>query len=157
MYHQFDNGSIADPFKSGPIRRHPAGDVRRDVVTSDAKALLTLGLAISCPPRHETIVLMLDDDRRGLGVVIVSGTIDPEHVLNVAECVARTSEHGGATSALVIASIRPGHVGHSDGDDTRWLDLTRIADDAGVELLEWYVIGDEVSYPRHQLGEPPRW
>ena len=26
-----------------------------------------------------------------------------------------------------------------------------------MELLEWFVIADEVSCPRDLLGEPPRW
>ncbi len=28
---------------------------------------------------------------------------------------------------------------------------------AGVELVEWFVIGDDIHCPRDLLGEPPRW
>jgi hypothetical protein len=35
--------------------------------------------------------------------------------------------------------------------------MSDIAEQAGVELLEWFVISGDVTCPRDQLGEPPRW
>ncbi len=43
------------------------------------------------------------------------------------------------------------------GDVDRWLELSDLAEQAGVELLEWFVIGDAITCPRDLLGEPPRW
>ena len=67
----------------------------------------------------------------------------------------------GRDGALVVASIRPGR-GPMPGDVDRWLEASAIADDAGVDLLEWFVIdggaGAGTAWcPRDLLGEPPRW
>ena len=55
--------------------------------------------------------------------------------------------------------MRPG--GYDDsvqaGDIDRWLEMSDLAEQSVVELLEWFVVGDEVSCPRDQLGEAPRW
>ena len=42
-------------------------------------------------------------------------------------------------------------------DVDRWLEMSDIAEQVGVELIEWFVIGGDVTCPRDQLGEPPRW
>ena len=135
--------------------------------------LATLSLAIGHPLRHETIVLLLDGARRGRTIVAVSGTHDPDAVIEVVECVTQgiECEHLGA---IVVASVRPpgavtGHADPSaldresdpdidlDRDIDRWLEMSEIASLAGVEVLEWYVIGSAVRCPRDDLGEPPRW
>jgi hypothetical protein len=38
--------------------------------------------------------------------------------------------------------------------------MSDVAEQVGVEVLEWFVIGNsgrDVTCPRDQLGEPPRW
>ena len=122
-----------------------------------------LAIAIQRPLRDETIVLVLDDHRRGVAVAVVSDTRRPDDVLEVVECLTRTATHGGRMGAIVVASVRPGlddldgheHRFHSDVD--RWLEMSDISEQAGVELLEWFVIGADITCPRDRLGEPPRW
>ena len=85
----------------------------------------------------------------------MSGTVDPDSAIEIVEFVTQGigCEHLGA---LVVASIRP--AGGSTPDDVdRWLEMSEIASLAGVELLEWFVIGRTVSCPRDRLGEAPRW
>ena len=55
--------------------------------------------------------------------------------------------------------VRTRHDTRADaGDVDRWLEISDLAEDHGVDLLEWYVIGpDGASCPRDRLGEPPRW
>ena len=49
--------------------------------------------------------------------------------------------------------------GPLDGDDERWLEASELADDVGVELLEWFVVsGDRPSASARAMvpARPPR-
>ena len=134
-----------------------------DPVDSAGAALAIVDMVMHHPPVEETIALVLDGDRRGRTVVIVDGTTEPDAVLDVVERVAGSIAATGRTGCLVLATIRP-RGGPLDGDDERWLEASELADDVGVELLEWFVLsGDTPSVrarawcPRDLLGEVPRW
>ena len=116
-------------------------------------------MAIQRPLRAETVTLLLDDQRRGIAVAVVSGTHQPDDVLEVVECFTRSAAHGGRVGSIIVASVRPDRSDEATTatDVDRWLEMSDIAEQAGVELLEWFVIGSEVTCPRDQLGEPPRW
>jgi hypothetical protein len=118
-----------------------------------------LSLATHRPIRPETIVILLDDQRRGLAVAVVTDTRRPDDVAEVVECLGRPAAHGGRVGAMIVASVRPGEFDEqvAAGDVDRWLEISDLAQQAGVELLEWFVIGEEVTCPRDRLGEPPRW
>ena len=131
-----------------------------DAIDCAETALLTLAMAIQQPRRAETVTLLLDDQRRGIAVAVVSGTHQPDDVLEVVECFTRRAAHGGRVGSIVVASVRPTTDDDDDIADTdvdRWLEMSDIAEQAGVELIEWFVIGSDVRCPRDQLGEPPRW
>ena len=130
-----------------------------DTISCAETALLTLAMAIQRPLRAETVTLLLDDHRRGIAVAVVSGTHQPDDVLEVVECFTRSAAHGGRVGSIIVASVRPGHGDDatSAADIDRWLEMSDIAEQAGVELLEWFVIGGDVTCPRDRLGEPPRW
>lgn len=116
-----------------------------------------LDLTISHPLRHETIMMLLDHDRRGLAIVAVSDTVKASAVLDVVELFVSAPAHEGRVGSVVVASVRPGSPADS-GDVDLWLEMTDIAERAGIELLEWTVFDEAgVSYPRDLLGEPPRW
>jgi hypothetical protein len=134
-----------------------------DPIDSAAAALAIVALAMRRPPVDETIALVLDADHRGRTVVVVDGTSDLDAVLDVVERVAGSVAAAGRTGCLVLATVRPGG-GPVDGDDDRWLEASDLADDVGVDLLEWFVItGDAPSItantwcPRELVGELPRW
>lgn len=141
-----------------------------DPITSHDDALVTVAMAVHRPLRFETIVVLLDDERRGLALVVVTDTTCPDDVLEAVECLTRPTTHAGRAGAIVVGSIRPGPhtrdldpdvdldiAGADDRDVERWLELSEIAEAHGVELLEWFVIGAEVRCPRDDLGEAPRW
>jgi hypothetical protein len=130
-----------------------------DTIRCAETALLTLAMAIQRPLRAETVALLLDDQRRGIAVAVVSGTHRPDDVLEVVECFTRSAAHGGRVGSIIVASVRPGQSDDatSAADVDRWLEMSDIAEQAGVELLEWFVIGGDVTCPRDRLGEPPRW
>ena len=134
-----------------------------DPVESAPDALAIIQLAMHLPATDETIALVLDDDHRGRTVVVVDGTEDPDSVLDVVERLAGSIAEAGRPGSLVVASVRPGR-GPLDDDGDRWLEASDLADDVGVDLVEWFVIGaDRPSVaanawcPRDLLGEAPRW
>jgi hypothetical protein len=132
-----------------------------DPIDNRAAALAIVDLAMHHPPTDETIALVLDADRRGRTVVVVDGTTDADAVLDVIERVAGSIATTGRPGCVVLATIRPGG-GPLDGDGDRWLEASELADDVGVELLEWFVVGADTPSvrawcPRDLLGEPPRW
>ena len=100
-------------------------------------------LALRRPLVFETVALLLDADRRGRTIVIVDGTVEPDSILAVVERMAESIAAGGRPGALVMATCRPGG-GPEPGDEDRWLEASDIADDLGVELVEWFVIGGDV-------------
>lgn len=122
----------------------------------DARAQLVIGSVIDVPLRHEIVALVLDHQRRGIAIVNVDRVDDPEGVHAVAELVIELARRHRPARAVILASVRPD--GGDELDDVeRWLDLDHDLAAAGVELVEWYVIGTSVSRPRALLGEPERW
>jgi hypothetical protein len=138
-----------------PATRVPRAGI--DPITDEATALALLRL-VACPTRHETILVLLDDDRRGMGLVVVSDTAEPDAVVEVADRVLDPAVHDGRVAAVVVATLRPGG-GDSVtlGDADRWLELDDVADRCCVELVEWFVLAGGVSRPRELVNAPPRW
>lgn len=128
-----------------------------DPIDDADTAFMTISMAVQRPLRSETIVALLDDARCGLGVVVVSDTDDHNAVVEVVECLVDPAAHGGRVGALIVASVRPDRAAPDDGDIDRWLEMSDLTEQAGIALLEWFVIADDVSCPRDLLGEPPRW
>ena len=133
-----------------------------DAIDQEATALAVVRTVAAWPPRPETILVLLDDARCGIGLVVVSDTVDPDAVLEVAERIRDPAVHDGRVAAAVVASVRPGHGReapdrHDLGDADLWLDLDEIAAASGVELVEWFVVDGGVSRPRELVNAPPRW
>ena len=127
-----------------------------DPIDDEATALAMVRLAAARPARHETIVVLLDHCRCGIGLVVVNGTCEPGAVLEVAECLLTPEAHDGRIGAVIVASCRPG--GELDlADADRWLELDDLARRHDVELLEWFVEGAGLSRPRELVNAPPRW
>ena len=126
-------------------------------VLCGTEALRLLFLSASQPLEPETLVFLLDGEGNGSVITVVSGTVDPDSVLAVAECIARAAENLPNASAMVLATVRPtGCV--LPGDIDRWLEASAITEALGVALIEWYIIGASgAQSPRDLLGEPERW
>jgi hypothetical protein len=125
------------------------------LITTAADALTVFHLARAQPPSEQVIVLVLHE-RVGHTALIVDGTDDPDAVVGVVELVTEAAPDPGPAE-LVVATIRPND-GPLPGDAERWMELTTMAEEAGCELLEWFVISGETAWcPRDLLAEPPRW
>jgi hypothetical protein len=141
------------------VHRAPRAGI--DPIDSPTAALAVIKLAMHLPLTTETIALVLDADRRGRTVVVIDGTDEPDSVLEVVERLGDAIATSGRDGALVLASVRPG--GRPlDDDGDRWLEASDLADELGVELVEWFVVADDTGpttawCPRDLLGEPPRW
>lgn len=141
------------------VHRAPRAGIDR--IDSQAAALAVIKLAIHLPLTSETIGLVLDADHRGRTVVVIDRTEAPESVLEVTERLTDAIAGSGHDGALVLASVRPGGAPSPDDADL-WLEASELAEAAGVELLEWFVIADDTGpptawCPRDLLAEPPRW
>lgn len=142
------------------LTSHRPPSAGADPIDRPTRALDAVVRAAHLPPRDETVVLFLDDARCGIAVVVVTGTDDPDAVIEVVELLTSPSVHGGRVDAVVVGSVRTRHddTATAERDIDRWLEISDLAEGNGVELLEWYVIGpDGASCPRDRLGEVPRW
>ncbi len=135
------------------IPRVPRAEV--DPIDGAADALALISLAISHPLADETVVIVLDDHRRGSVITVVSDTrhVDLSAVLEHF-CAASV---GTAAAHLVVATVRP-RGATQPGDIDRWLEASALAETFGLSLLEWFVIGPAgPECPRDLIGEPERW
>ncbi|WP_040491529.1 hypothetical protein [Ilumatobacter nonamiensis] len=121
----------------------------------DHAARLLISSVLATPPRPESFIVFLDADRCASTIMTVSGTDDPDAILDIA-AFAGAAASGAGFSSVVLASVRADDPFDLD-DAERWLDIDAEIASAGVELVEWYVIGPTVSTPRSLIGEPPRW
>lgn len=124
-----------------------------------AVAMSVIDRAIHEPRRNETVALLLDHERRGVHLVSVTNTHDPDDVVEVVELLTSPTAHQGRVDAFVLASVwscpAPVAVGRTLVD--RWLELHEIAADHGVELLDWFEFSDRVTSLRVESGAPSRW
>jgi hypothetical protein len=126
------------------------------IVTCAEEALSTIHLVRSHPDQPETVALALDA-RVGHTIVVVTGTVEPDSVIEVVEVLAESLAATDHPGELVIATVRPVG-GPVPGDVDRWIEMSAIAEDRGCELLEWFVLTEAVAWcPRDLLAEPPRW
>ena len=140
------------------IHRLPQAGV--DPIDSEFVARCLLDAIVSTPLRHETIVLFLDQQRRGISILAVGGTIPFDSLFDVLDVVIDVGIEIEELGAVVVFTVRPPAAGVPDLDELdvdRWLEASSMLDAAGIELLEWFVVGGLVTSPRDVLGEPPRW
>jgi hypothetical protein len=127
------------------------------VVDSADAAIAVISAAMNHPPQPQVLVLVLDNDLGGHAVVIVDGTDSPDAVIEVVELLAEGAAEADNPATFVVAAVRPGYDA-LPGDADRWMELCEIAETYGCELLEWFVLSDDVAWcPRDLLAEPPRW
>lgn len=150
------------PMSIHPHHRAPHGLPRsqRSAIRSSVDALHICNLVSECASGSmtgfDTIVITLDDAHCGLAVITVVDTNDADALLVVLDTVAEAAATQPEVAALIVASIRPGGGFHID-DLARWRHADQSCADAGLDLIEWFVIGAAVAVPRAWCGDPERW
>ncbi|HEY3484252.1 MAG TPA: hypothetical protein VGK49_02655 [Ilumatobacteraceae bacterium] len=127
-----------------------------DPIDDPHTALGVVVRAFHVPPIHETVAVLLDAQRRGMCIAVVSDTDPPDREVDVVECFANIAATSDRVGGMIIASRRPGG-GLEPADLDRWMEMNELAAAAGVELVEWFVVGVWPALPRELLGDPPRW
>jgi hypothetical protein len=138
---------------------HPSAPPAR--LTDEVAALQLVDLAISRPLRSETVVFLADDAHLGHTCFIVSGTSAVDDVLDIASLVVEVADRSPAVHAVVLATVRPAAdpaAAPERSDLDRGLELLDLFEEAGLELLDWFVVGpDGPSSLREQVGLPLLW
>lgn len=136
--------------------QHSIPSANQPIVSTD-QAISLFAAAISHPLTNETVAFLIDGCNRANTIVVVSGTEQPDDVIEVAEIMAMTGSRSAELCGLVIASVRSASL-LLPGDLDRWWNLQAITDSHGIELVEWIVVGPGgIECPRQLVGEPERW
>lgn len=141
-------------FDSPPMRSIPRA--HRDPLRTSIDALLLIMLLLDTDAQDETMVFVLDDARRGIGVMRVAGTGDPDSLLGVVDHVTEASQSSPGAAGLILVSARASSAISVD-DLRRWHEADESCADADLDLVEWFVVSTEVSCPRELCGVAPRW
>ncbi len=141
-------------FDSPPMRAIPRA--HRDPLRTSVDALLLIMLLLDTDAQDETMVFVLDDARRGIGIMRVTGTGDPDSLLGVVDSVAEASQSSPGAAGLILVSARASSAISVD-DLRRWHEADESCSDANLDLVEWFVVSTEVSCPRELCGVAPRW
>jgi hypothetical protein len=141
-------------FDSSPMRAIPRA--HRDPLRTSVDALLLIMLLLDTDAQDETMVFVLDDARRGIGIMRVTGTGDPDSLLGVVDSVAEASQSSPGAAGLILVSARASSAISVD-DLRRWHEADESCSDADLDLVEWFVVSTEVSCPRELCGVAPRW
>jgi hypothetical protein len=141
-------------FDSPPMRAIPRA--HRDPLRTSIDALLLIMLLLDTDAQDETMVFVLDDARRGIGIMRVTGTGDPDSLLGVVDSVAEASRSSHGAAGLIVVSARSSSAISVD-DLRRWHEADESCADADLDLVEWFVVSTEVSCPRELCGVAPRW
>ena len=126
-------------------------------VRSAADAMSRFAISISRPLTFETLAMYVDTSGFAGRTYTVPATVEPDLVLTVVETFAIAGAARPDLMGLAIASVRPGG-GLLDGDHDRWFAMAALAEDSGLLLLDWFVIGMAGTIsPAAQLGLGSRW
>jgi hypothetical protein len=129
-------------------------------------ALRVVLAAIAQPPEAETIVLLLDPTCRGSVCLVCRGATTADQVASLVPLLVQAAANEPSVGAVVLATVRPGLGVVVGGEDQVGFGVMRqdLAD-AGIDLLDWFVLDGEVIVSVAELsgacwrwpGEEPPW
>lgn len=137
---------------------HPAPRARIDPIDHWCAACAAVRLFHPGPGEVQTMVLLLDHERRGLTVTAVT---DPPPRDDLVAVLGRLLDAVGAASdivsGLIAISYRPYALIEFD-DELNWHVADAECAAVGLELVEWFVVDHhDVRCPRELTGQPARW
>jgi hypothetical protein len=131
----------------------PRGGIDPIECADDALAVLALG----APYGHDTVIVLLDTDRCGCSVMVVTDTFDTDALFRVIDICIGAIRGRPEIGGVILASSRPDSDARPD-DVHRWLEASDQCSAGGLELVEWFVLGRSgPQCPREMFGEPDRW
>ncbi len=123
-----------------------------DPINSLAEALSIVSLALQRPRRNSTIVLALDNKRRGIHLFRTNVMSAQTAQLIVRECSFSHTVDG----VVVVSHRTSAPMSVSDEDVWRRANFTLSA--AGIHLIDWVILGAGGLYgPRTLCGVPDPW
>ena len=118
----------------------PPLPIAGEPIRTSLEALRVVSMAMRHPLEAETIAFFLDDCSSSNTITVISGTVDPDSIVAVAECVALAASRVPSLCGVVLATVRP-HGGLLPGDLDRWQLIDAVTADQGIELVEWFIVG----------------
>ncbi len=111
-------------------------------------------LATGSPELPAIVCLLLDEERLGLACLDFAGAAHADAVLDVAEVLLAAAEQQPGLAAVVIASFRPGESHLPEpGEECCFFELRDLFDDAGIDLVDWFLVADDYATSMAELTE----
>ena len=126
-----------------------------DAVTHRRCALSVAALVIDVPIVAQCVLIALDDQRRGLGMVVVDDAGTPDDIIEVMTATSHAIHRSGAR-AIVAVSVRPDYP-VTTGDEQRWNTLDAICTAADIHLVDWLIVSDIISWQCPLVEVTSRW
>jgi hypothetical protein len=143
---------------SSPCRSHRRVD---HAIRTGDDAVHTLLLTTDDGAYDCAVVACLDAGRQPLTLFVFDGRTDLDDDLELAvdAVIAAAATAESPLDALFLGSSRrAGEVGPSAADELRWLRMADRCADAGIELLDWFLIqGATVCSVAEGLTPGPGW
>jgi hypothetical protein len=130
-------------------------------VRSASDALTVFCQGLSRPATPEVLLIARNEEQQMLMMLVVTDTVEPDHVLEVLQSILQVSV-GTAVDSLVMASMRPGMPICID-DALIWWSLQDLAESYGIEITDWFVLTEDffttgyAPSPRELAGEEAAW
>jgi hypothetical protein len=111
-----------------------------------ADALTIFRAAASQPAVDETFVLLVDDSHTGADIVCINDASSADCVQRVVTLLCGLADQSWL-AGLVVATARPFATSMVNEDDLHtWFTLRVLADEAGVDLIDWFVVIDGIGF-----------
>jgi hypothetical protein len=124
-----------------PCRTHRNALARPIQTSEDARR--ALGLATEDGSLDCVVVACVDGDRLPLTMFIFDGRpqLDDDLELAIDAIVAAAASADSPLAAMFLGSSRPrAEVGPTPADERRWVRMADTCRDAGIELLDWFLL-----------------
>lgn len=116
-----------------------------DTITSTSQALSVFSLSVNRPFRPQCMVLLVDANRRGVGLHGATGVAalhdDPTRWGRmIGHHVAGVASDNPLAAGCYVMTVEPDGVPTPD-DAERWFAMADVCDRAGIVLIDWCVRG----------------
>jgi len=132
-----------------PCRRHPLTNVLPRYLLCPQDALDVLEAVEALHPDARQVALVVDRDRRGVLSMPIIGGPDERHIAIdplVDVLVQALKGNPDGPMGIVLCSVRPGQtIDETPADVETWRRIQGRCQDAGIELLDWFLSDDSYS------------